>query len=103
MTNQPDVAAAVLVMTEYRGVFFGYRKGDEALTIPETGTVTLRHCRMAVHWSAAMRGVLGLASQGPDAECRIGGAVDEIELAGVTAIVRVSAEAAERWEKAPWT
>lgn len=93
---------AVLVTTLYRGVFCGYRSAADALTIPADGKVTLTRCRMAVYWSAAMKGVLGLATKGPDNDCRIGDPVEEIELAGVTAIVRVSDAAAERWQAVVW-
>lgn len=89
---------AVLVTTQHRGVFFGYTEHGE-----QGGRITLRRARMAIYWSPAMRGVLGLAQMGPDAACRIGGAVDEIDLFGVTAVVACTPQAVERWEAAPWS
>ena len=88
---------AVLITTKHRGVFFGYASGERV-----NGTVTLRKARMCVYWSRAMRGVLGLASAGPDNECRISSAVDEIELNDVTAVVQCTPTATEKWESAPW-
>jgi hypothetical protein len=44
-----------------QGVFGGYLKGGSA----DAGVVTLVDARMAVYWSQETRGVLGLASIGP--------------------------------------
>jgi len=93
-----DDGRAVLVTTQHRGVFFGYLSGDNA----QNGIVTLQRARMAVYWSAKMRGVLGLAHVGPDDSCRISHAVQSIELNAVTAVVDCTPEATERWEKGPW-
>ena len=86
---------AVLVTTAHKGVFFGYAT--------ETGgeTIKLRAARLCVYWSADLRGFMGLASQGPNSNCRIGPAAD-IELRDITSVSEVTAEAAERWEKAKW-
>lgn len=86
----------VLVTTAHRGVFFGYAT--------ETGgaTIKLRRARLCVSWTSDLRGFMGLASQGPKAGCRIGPAVENIELRDITSISDVSPEAVERWEKAPW-
>ncbi len=86
----------VVVCTQYRGVFFGYE------TKRDGSTITLNRARMCVRWTRSIRGVLGLASHGPDDSCRIGYAVESIELLGVTAIVDVSPEAVAKWEAAPW-
>lgn len=96
MTQTQQMERPVLVTTVHRGVFFGY-------ATETTGeTITLRRARCAVYWSAAMRGFMGLASMGPDVDCRIGPAVD-LTLRGVTAVVEVSPEAVGRWEAAPWS
>ena len=86
---------AVLVTTAHRGVFFGYAKNTVGATIK------LRGARMCVYWSADLRGFMGLASQGPNASCKIGPAAD-IELRDITSVTEVSPEAVEKWEKAPW-
>jgi len=86
---------AVLVTTAHRGIFFGYAS--------ETGgeTIKLRAARLCVYWSADLRGFMGLASVGPNDNCKIGPAAD-IELRSITSVSEVSPEAIERWEKAPW-
>jgi len=85
----------VLVTTEHRGVFFGYAKDTS------DSTVHLRAGRLCVYWSADVKGFMGLASAGPTEGCRIGPAAD-IEVRGVTSVTEVTAEAAARWEQAPW-
>jgi len=86
---------AVLVTTAHRGLFFGYAS--------ETGgeTIKLRAARLCVYWSGDLRGFMGLASVGPNDNCKIGPAAD-IELRSITSVSEVSPEAIERWEKAPW-
>ena len=87
----------VVVCTKYRGVFFGYTEDTT------NGTVTLTNARMCVYWHKSLKGVLGLASSGPSKGCRVGDAVERIELRGVTAIIECSDKAVERWEAAPWS
>jgi hypothetical protein len=96
------VGRPVVVCTEYRGVFFGYAK-DTTSEDTTSERITLTNARMCIYWSAALHGVLGLASEGPDSNCKIGNAVEQIELRGVTAVLEVSVPAADRWEKAPWS
>ena len=87
----------VVICTQYRGVFFGYA------TDTSGDTVSLKRARMCVYWEKALRGVLGLASDGPTSGCRIGKAVDAIELRGVTAVIEVTPEAVAKWEASPWS
>lgn len=86
---------AVLVTTVHKGVFFGYAT--------ETGgaTIKLRAARLAVYWSADLRGFMGLASVGPNSGCKIGPAAD-IELRDITSVVEVSPQAVTKWENQPW-
>lgn len=89
------VEQAVMVTTKHRGVFFGY-------TTDTTGEVIyLRAGRMCIYWSADLRGVLGLATVGPNSNCRISPPAN-LQLRDITAIVEVTPEAAKRWEDAPW-
>ena len=90
---------AIVVTTEKRGVFFGYCE-DES-TAPEK--LVLNNCRMCVYWSAAERGVLGLAAVGPLDGCRISNAVDSVTLWQITGIFAASDKAVKRWEDAPWS
>lgn len=85
----------VLVTTSYRGVFFGYA------TDTSGDPIKLRAARNCIYWSAATKGFLGLASIGPDKDCRVGPPAD-IELRGITSVAEVSADAAKAWERAPW-
>lgn len=88
---------AVLVTTQFRGVFFGFVK-DESSSAPEK--ITLTQARNCLYWSTDVRGFLGLAAVGPSENCRVGATVDELTLFGVTSISRVSPEAVESWQLA---
>ena len=87
---------AVIVTTSHRGVFFGYAKETDGETIK------LRAARLAVYWTADLRGFMGLASSGPGKGCRIGPPAD-IELRGITSVVEVSPAAIQKWESQPWS
>ena len=89
---------AVLVTTEFRGVFFGFMSGKV-----EDATVTLKQAQNCVYWSSDVRGFMGLAANGPTKNCKVGPAVPSITLNKVTAVVEVSPEAAEKWKSAPWS
>ena len=88
----------VVITTEYRGVFFGYVMDDSKA--PEC--IILERARMCVYWSSDIKGVLGLASNGPTESCKITQAVPVLTAWKITAIMDCSAEAVERWESAPW-
>jgi len=88
---------AVIVTTEFRGVFFGYMD-----SMPKDGTIELRQAQNCVYWSSDVHGFMGLASSGPTKNCKVGPAVPSIVLTKVTAVVEVTAEAAKKWEAAPW-
>lgn len=87
---------AVLVMTEHRGVFFGYATDTTGTTI------RLRRARNCIYWSSDVRGVLGLAATGPSSKCRVGPPAD-LTLRAITAVAEVTPEAIEAWETAPWS
>lgn len=87
---------AVLVTTEFRGVFFGYVKNDKKL--PEEIELTkVRNCR---YWSVDMGGFLGLAKMGPSSQCNIGPEVPSAKFWKITSVTPVTDEAAEKWSKA---
>src|ERR1700679_679677 len=85
--------SAVLVTTEFRGVFFGYVKSDSKL--PDEITIT--KARNCIYWAASVGGFLGLASKGPDSQCKIGVEVPELRLFKVTSVTPVSDEAVQKW------
>ena len=87
----------LVVTTSHRGVFFGYA------TPTTNSTVRLEKARMCVYWSADMKGVVGLASNGPSASCKIGPAAPAITLHNVTSIMEVSPEAEVKWNQQPWS
>ena len=87
---------AVLITTEFRGVFFGYIKDDKKLP----AQVTLSGVKNCIYWHSSVGGFLGLASGGPNKECRIGKRVNEITLYKVTSVTPVEDAAVEAWEKA---
>ena len=84
---------AVLVTTEFRGVFFGYIKDDKKL--PDQ--VTLTNVRNCIYWSSDVGGFLGLASSGPSSQCKIGAEVPELTLYKVTSVSPVSEGAEKKW------
>jgi len=88
---------AVVVTTEFRGVFFGYM--DEP---PADGSITIKRARNCVYWSQDVRGFMGLAATGPSKDCKIGPAVPSITLNKITAVIEVTPEAAEKWGGGPW-
>jgi len=87
---------AVVVTTEYRGVFFGYAKETNGEAI------NLKDARLCVYWSDDVKGFMGLAVTGPTEGCRIGPRAD-IKLRKVTAVVKATPAAVKAWERAPWS
>lgn len=86
---------AVLVTTEFRGVFFGFVQDDKNLP----ASVTLKKARNCIYWTAAVGGFLGLASNGPDTSCKIGAEVPELTLYKITSVTPVTDEAAKKWTR----
>lgn len=86
---------AVLVTTQHKGVFFGYA------TDTDGEQIALRAARLCVYWSSDLRGFMGLATIGPNRNCKIGPAAN-ITLRDITSVTTVSPEAVQRWEAAPW-
>jgi hypothetical protein len=93
--KQTKKLRAVLVTTEHRGVFFGYA------TDTDGPTITLKNARNCIYWSASVKGFLGLAATGPDANCKIGPRAD-LTLRAITSVAEVTPEAVKAWEAAPW-
>jgi hypothetical protein len=99
MANHPNrkkTERAVLVTTAHRGVFFGYA------TETDGATISLRSARNCLYWGSDNKGFLGLASMGPTKSARVGPAAN-IELRDITCVAECTPEAAEAWEKAPWS
>lgn len=85
---------AVLVTTEFRGVFFGY-------AIDTSGdTIKLRAARNCIYWSKTVGGFVGLAENGPNSQCRIGARAN-IDLRKITCVAEMTDAAVKAWEAAP--
>lgn len=95
-TKEAKSQRAVLVTTEFRGVFFGYAKDTSG------DTIHLAKARNCVYWPEGTKGFLGLASVGPLKGSRIGPPAD-IELRKITCVAEVTEAAAKAWEDAPWS
>lgn len=86
---------AILVTTEYRGIFFGYVKDKSKL--PQEITLTLpRNC---IYWSEDLEGFIGLSVKGPNDTCTIGCKGIEMTLYKITSTAKVSKEAEKKWMK----
>ena len=96
------VAVLITTDTTKRGVFMGFiDPKDIEKDLPDT--LHAEEVRMAVYWSADVKGVLGLASTGPTEGCKITKAAKKAVLKGVTAAVEITSEALKAWEKEPWS
>ena len=89
---------AVLVTTEFRGVFLGKIKKDSKLP----AEITLTGVRNCIYWASDCGGFLGLASDGPTQSCRIGKLVPEVTLYKITSVTPVTDKAVAAWEKGSW-
>lgn len=98
-TGPQQPGKPVVVTTSHRGVFFGYVPEDADVTAK---TIRLERARMCVYWDSAVRGVVGLATAGPNARSKVGPAAPAFVLQDVTAVMDATPEAAQAWEKAPW-
>ena len=92
MSTKPE--RAVLVTTEFRGVFFGYAADTSG------DVITLSNARNCIYWPSANGGFGGLASEGPAEGARIGARVEKLELRKITSVAEVSEAAAKAWEAA---
>lgn len=90
----------VLITTDTtkRGVFMGFIDPKDA----DKETLEAYEVRMAVYWSADVKGVIGLAAKGPSKDCRISAAAKKAVLKGVTAVVEITDDALAAWRKEPW-
>jgi hypothetical protein len=81
----------VLVTTAHRGVFFGYA------TDTDGAVIDLKRAQLVIYWSADLRGFMGLASRGPNSNCKIGRPAD-IQLRDITSVVECTDAAAKKFE-----
>lgn len=86
-----------VVTTQHKGVFYGTGTGE----VKDKAT-TLKDARMCVYWSSSVKSVVGLASDGPDRQCKISPPAPSVYLTDVTGVFECSEEAVKAWEKQPW-
>ena len=98
MSEVKKVACLITTDKDKRGVFMGFIDPNDA----GKEDIVAEEIRMAVMWGEATKGVLGLASKGPDKSCRITGAVKKGLIKGVTCVLELSEEAIKNWRKEPW-
>lgn len=98
MANHPNrgTETAVLVTTAHKGVFFGYAKDYTGKSIE------LRGARNCIYWPVEQHGFLGLASEGPVKDSRIGPAAD-ILLHDITSVAKCTEAAEKAWLSANWS
>lgn len=89
----------VLITTDKdkRGIFAGFLEQDNS---PDF--VVLSNARMVVYFPKENRGVVGLASIGPQSGARISYAIPEIKLFGVTSVMKCTEIAQKEFEKGKW-
>lgn len=90
----------VLITTDNakRGVFMGFIDPKDA----DKETLEAEEVRMAIYWSSDVRGVIGLAANGPSKSCRISPAAKKAVIKGVTAVLELTDEALKAWRSEPW-
>jgi len=96
-----EVGQYVVVTTNKyrRGVFGGILQSHDITA----GCAVLTEARNCVYWSAETHGVGGLAVIGPQNGSRIGPAIPELSLDGVTAVMLATDQARAAWEAEPWS
>ncbi len=99
--GEVKLGQAVVICTAKRGVFFGYTEEYPAAIISQ-GFVTLDRPRVCVYWSSSTKGIIGLASIGPQSGSLISPAPPSITLNEITAVIVCSDEARQKWEESPW-
>ena len=85
----------VIILTEFKEIFFGYTKdttGDR---------IQLHNARQACYFSEKTHGLLGLASMGPQSGSRIGPSAN-LEVRKIVNVIECTSKAADAWEAAKW-
>lgn len=65
-------------------------------------TIKAENVHMCVYWSTDVKGVLGLASTGPDKSSRVTKAAPSALLHGVTGVIGITKQAEKAWLSTPW-
>lgn len=83
---------SILLTTHHRGVFFAQVEDSTDLT--QKMLTNLKNCRMAIYWSTT-KGVMELATDGPNKGSKIGALADVDVMHDITAVFSVSDKATE--------
>ena len=84
---------AILVTTEYRGVYYGEVPDDQDMS---ARTMALKNARCAIYWHTKT-GVAELAEIGPNSGSRIGAKADIEALHDITSVWSVTDRARAAW------
>lgn len=98
MVTKKSTAIPCIITTDKRGVFMGYINPAQRLDT----TITAKDVRMVVYWSQDVRGLFGLAANGPSKGCKVTAAAPGCVLHGVTAVLDISAKAEKAFAGEPW-
>ena len=98
--KKPKDLIPVLITTDNtkRGVFSAYIKPEDV----DKENIEAYEIRMAVYWSSDVKGVLGLAANGPTESCRISPAAIRGIIRGVTSVCELSKKAEKAFKSEPW-
>ncbi len=102
MEKNKDRYVIVTTDKDRRGVFFGKIVSQENDPNEITWTVELEEAQMVVYWAASVKGLLGLAANGANEECKITSEVPKLKINGVTAIIDVAEGVLETFKKNYW-
>lgn len=91
----PSKTIAILVTTEYKGVFFA--RAPRNIDLSARTLKGLTDCRMAINWMNG-KGVMGLAQDGPDDKCLVSSSANIRALHCVTGVFDVTDAAAAKWD-----
>lgn len=94
----------VLITTDKdkRGVFKATIARSDIDHHKDGDSLLVEDVQMCVYWSTKTRGVLGLASIGPQKGSRVTKPVKRGKIHGVTAILEMEDKAIKAWEDTPW-
>ncbi len=98
MNEEKRIPVLITTDNTKRGVFMGYINPKDA----SEAVLEATDVRMCVYWSSDVRGVLGLAANGPTKRCKISPAAPRVRLHGITSVSDISEKAEKAWEKEPW-
>jgi len=97
-TRMEKKMVVVTTDKDCRGVFMG-----ELLRYDEDKQIAvLKDAQMAVHWSQATKGVLGLAAHGPQKGSRITPQIPQIEVNKVASVMSATDKAVTAWRTELW-